>query len=317
MPLVFHILIFLFAIVVLWFFAGQIVRSVDQIAQRFKSSGFIVAFFLLGFLTSLGEISIALNAVLTKVPELSAGNLVGASFVLLLLIVPLLAVASGTVAVHSVFKGWKLAIVLGLIALPSLFLIDGAVTRVEGIATLIILAVSFSLLRTTSDSMYTKAVEGLPHKKLPLVAFGNIIISAGAIFGAGHLLVSEGVYFAELLQVPKSAIGIILLSIGTNIPEIAIALRSVLSGRTQVALGNYLGSAVMNTVIFALVPVIAGGYRIVATGFVITALFSVVGFTALYIFMRSKEVLSRSEGIVLLGVYILFIVFQVYSIATV
>src|SRR5690606_9931065 len=103
MSLIGHMGLFLLCIGGVWFCAGVIVELVERLAKYFNKSGFFIAFFVLGFITSLGEFSVAANSFLNGTPEISTGNLVGASFALLLLIVPLLAVIGNGIKMDKVF----------------------------------------------------------------------------------------------------------------------------------------------------------------------------------------------------------------------
>ncbi|MBY0328739.1 hypothetical protein K2Q02_01450 [Patescibacteria group bacterium] len=309
-----HIAIFAAAIAAIWFFAGLIVESIDRVASKFNNSSFVVAFFLLGSLTSLGEISVAINSVMSGVPQVAAGNLVGASFVLLLFIVPLLAVAAGKITMHKILDGWRLVYVLFVIALPSLFLIDGVLSSREGVASLLFLVSLFWIIKKYDVPASTEKILIKENKRLPLLDLGKVLVAAVVIYFAGHLLVEEAVYFADVFNTPKSLMGVILLSIGTNIPEIAIALRAVLKHRADVALGNYLGSATMNTVIFAVLALVSKRVTVNQPEFVVSFVFTLVGFVLFYFFIRSKERLSRKEGAILLGLYMLFLAVHIVMI---
>lgn len=308
MDILIHTVIFAAAIAAIWFFAGVIVESVDRVARRFNKNSFIIAFFLLGLLTSLGELSVAVNAIIEGVPQVSAGNLIGASFVLLLFVVPIIAVVAGRITMNKIFDGWRLAYVLVVIALPALFFVDGSVSQQEGVAALLFLASLLWVIRNYEASEQVKEVMMHTHSRSHLFDIGKVVVSAGIVFLAGRLLVDEAVYFSDLFNAPQSLMGMILLSVGTNIPEIAIAVRSVIKGRFEVALGNYLGSATMNTATFALLAIVAGPFAIEQSEFVISFLFTLVGFVLFYCFVRSRDTLTRREGIVLLSVYALFLI---------
>lgn len=317
MDIITHVVTFAAAIAAIWFFAGLIIESVDKVATRFQKSGFVVAFFLLGFLTSLGEISVTVNSIIKGAPQVSAGNLVGASFVLLIFIVPLLAVAAGKVRMSKIFDGWRLAYILFVVAIPSIFLIDGSLTKAEGVASLLFLVSLFWIINkyNTTPPAKEQRAEILEEVKRPIVVdIGKVVVSAIVIFFSGNLLVSEAVWFADILQAPKSLVGMVLLSVGTNIPEIAIALRAVVKKRSEVAFGNYLGSATMNTLTFGLLALIAGPFTLDQGPVVVACLFTIIGFVLFYFFIKSKDVLSRKEGAVLLGVYALFLAVHIYTI---
>src|SRR5690606_20882926 len=130
-----------------------------------------------------GEISVAINSHLLGVPSVSVGNLIGASFVLLLFIVPLLAVASGGVALRGAVSDRSLLFLLGLVALPAVLVLDGDVTAGEGAFVLLAYATMvFALYRERGRKAF--AIEDAPVTgSLPGDA-ARIALSAAAIFFA-------------------------------------------------------------------------------------------------------------------------------------
>src|SRR5690606_32961252 len=153
--------------------------------------------------------------------------------------------------------------VLFVIAIPSLFLIDGSLTKTEGVASLIFIGVLLWIIIKTNinppiEEQREEVIQA--NKTAPLYDVTKILISAVVIFFSGNLLVAEAIWFADILNAPQALVGMLILSIGTNIPEIAIALRSVSKNRADVALGNYLGSATMHTIAFALLALISGPF---------------------------------------------------------
>ncbi|HEX8591628.1 MAG TPA: hypothetical protein VF696_02700 [Candidatus Paceibacterota bacterium] len=311
-----QIIIFCASVAIVWFFAGMLIESVNRIAQRYCKTGFFTAFFILGALTSISEFSVALNSTLVSVPAVSVGNLTGASLVVMLFIVPLLAVAGKGIALNSAVSHRGLFAILAVIALPVLLASDGDVTRSEGLLSLLAYgAVAFALYRRRRaiNSCDPEALSLSTAK--PLMAdFGRIILGAIAIFAAAHFLVEEAVFFAGVLEIPVSIVALLLLSIGTNIPEIVIAFRAVLSGRSDIAFGDYLGSAAMNTLIFAFLALLNGKFLLESRGFLVTAVVTVLGLGFLYVFARTKAALSRGEGAALLLFYAAFLVLQIVNV---
>ena len=135
-----HLLIFIVSIGIVWFFADVLIQAVSRISRRYCKSGFFTAFFILGFLTSISELSVAVNAHAALVPGVSVGNLIGASFVLLLFIVPMLALLGKGIRLNAAASKGTLALMLGAIGLPALLVIDGTVTRTEGLLAILIYA---------------------------------------------------------------------------------------------------------------------------------------------------------------------------------
>ena len=316
MELLVQIIIFAASVAIVWFFAGMLIDAVNRIAARYCKTGFFTAFFILGALTSISELSVALNATLVGVPSVSVGNLTGASLVVMLFIVPLLAVANRGISLNSAVSSRGLLAILAVIALPTLLVIDGDVTRSEGLlAALAYLALAFALYRRRKAiNACDPEVLTIGNARPFLEDLGRILLGAIAICIAAHFLVDEAVYFARLLDVPVSLISLVLLSVGTNVPEIVIAIRAVLRGRSDIAFGDYLGSAAMNTFVFALLALVNGTFLLESRGFVVTAVITVTGFAFLYVFARTKAIISRGEGIALLFFYGAFLVLQAITI---
>jgi Ca2+/Na+ antiporter len=143
----------------------------------------------------------------------------------------------------------------------------------------------------------------------------QMILGTVSIFIAGNILVDQSIYFAGLLGISPSLVGLLLLSIGTNVPEIVIALRAVVQKQQGIAFGGYLGSTATNTVTFALVALLGGPFLLTSTNFFITSILLMIGFILFYLFARSSDSISRKEGFILLGIYVLFVLVQAVTAA--
>lgn len=309
-----HAIFFLAAAGVVWFFAGLLVNAVGRLARNIHRSGFTVAFVLLGFLTSISELSVAANATLEGVPQVSAGNLAGATFVLLFFAVPLLAIAGRRVALRHVLSQRNLKLALAVAVLPALLLVDGEVTRADGALMLLgYVAVLSALWHRGSGAAVPSAVSDatvLPPVPRRVVAkeIALIAVSGVAIFAASRFLVEQVVYFSGVFHAPPSLVALLLLSIGTNLPELAVAVRSILARQQEIAFGDYLGSAVANTPVFGFLAITNGTFAVQATEpFLATAVLMVAGSALLYGFAKSERTVTRGEGVVLMGFYVCFL----------
>lgn len=315
MSILIHLALFLLSAGVIWFFAGLLIESVNNVAKKLHSSGFTVAFFVLGFLTSISEISVMVNSSLNHTPEVSAGNLVGASFVILLFIIPLLAVGGHGISLKDTLSPKQLGLALVTVFLPALFLLDGSANIKEAVAVLVVYITLLYYIRQTRSGGVPEIVaeveEDLVKKpKSAGLDFFKIAVGALFIFLAGHMLVETSVFFAEVLSVPASIIGLLILSVGTNLPELVIALRSILKKRKDIAFGDYLGSTLANSAIFGVLVIVNSGFRVEPVEFLFSAGLMFVGFILFYIFAVSKGRLSVKEGDLLLVLYAVFVLIQ-------
>lgn len=309
-----HLLLFITSLGIIWFFGGLLVDVVSKVAKHFQQNGFTVALFVLGFLTSISEFSVMINSSINNTPQVSAGNLIGASFVIFLFIIPFLATAGNGITLKNTLRRHQLFIALGIILLPVFFLFDGTVTKAEGVIALLSYIVLLYFIKRTPPSVesVTEELEEelLPKKKNIWFDFFKIIVGAGVVFLAGNILVKESVYIADILSIPSSIIGLLVLSLGTNVPEIVIAIQSIKRGSNAIAFGNYVGSAITNTLIFGVLAITQAPFSVEPTEFIITTIIMNIGFVLFFIFARTKKTISRIEGIILLLVYALFIGLQ-------
>ena len=317
MHMLVQVIIFLASVGIVWFFAGILIDSVNRIAHRYCRTGFFTAFFILGALTSISEFSVATNAALAGVPGVSVGNLVGASFVILLFVVPVLAIAGGRIPVNSAVSKKNLFLMLFTAALPALLVIDGNVTRAEGLLAILAYAtVAYALYRQKEsiDACDAPVLEAVSRTRSTLADVGRILLGSAAIFAAAHFLVEQAVYFATALSVPASLIGLLLLSIGTNIPELVIAARAIMRRSTDVALGDYLGSAAMNTFIFGGLAVVAGTFWVEPSEFIMTTVLFASGLLLLFFIASSRKGIPRRAGFILLAFYLAFVALQLFNV---
>lgn len=316
MEILANAVLFLAALGALWLFAGILIESVGRLAARFCVTGFTVAFFVLGFLTSISEISVAISSGLAGVPQVSTGNLLGASFVLLLFIIPLLAIAGNGISVRGIDMGKPFLLILAVILLPALLVMDGLVTLIDGflvLGTYGLLAYTLRRRAVAEEENSLTASVCLPSRKVGRDGL-LVVIGALAIFGASYLLVEQTVYFAGLLDIPSSLIGLVLLSLGTNVPELVIAIRAITQGRQDIAFGDYLGSASMNSLIFGFLAITNGGFLLEQTEFLVTTLLLIAGLVLLFLFARSRQRISRIEGILLISFYLCFVGMQTVTV---
>lgn len=103
-----------------------------------------------------------------------------------------------------------------------------------------------------------------------------------------------------------------MVSIGTNIPELSLVFRSLFIRNNQVAFGDYVGSACFNTFLFGLLTKIYNRNFNLSNSYVVSLLFLILGLIAFYFFAKSKNTISRLEGLALILLYFLFLFTEVY-----
>ncbi|HYE59802.1 MAG TPA: sodium:calcium antiporter [Candidatus Kapabacteria bacterium] len=311
-----HSFTFFLAALIIFACGGVLVHATDRIAKRLRQDGFIVAFVLLGTLTSLSEMSVALNATLQGVPQVSAGNLIGASFVIFLFIIPFLALFGKGITLQKTLAQKHLLFAILVIGSPALFLYDGVLTRSEGAGMVLFYALLVYYTKMQRMTGMSNAFSALgPSKKTVRLDMVKIFVAAVLIFVSGRFLVTEAVYFSHAFHIPPSFIGLLIISLGTNMPELVIAIRAIMEKRKSIAFGDYIGSAAFNTLTLGVLSLANGRFTMDRHGLLSTSIFFSVGLALFFLFSRSKHTISRFEGLLLAAVYLTFVVVQGFYIA--
>lgn len=312
-----HSGLFLLSVLIIWTMSGLLIEATENVAKRYNKPGFAVAFFVLGFLTSISEMSVAFNATIKGIPQVSAGNLVGASLVIFLFIIPLLAILNKKISLDHALRKSNLAFALMLVCLPGVLAIDGVITRWDGLLLLALyitliyrLRKKHTLEKTIKETVRDVEKELTNKRHATLIDALHILVGALLIFFAGNILVDEAVYFTGLFNVPPSVVGLLLLSIGTNVPELIIALQAAIGKRSDIAFGDYLGSAVANVPIFGFLSLANGTFGLVSGEFILSTIVMIPGLVLFFMFGKSRNDISAREGITLIGLYAMFLVTQ-------
>ncbi|OGK27078.1 hypothetical protein A3C28_02935 [Candidatus Roizmanbacteria bacterium RIFCSPHIGHO2_02_FULL_39_9] len=306
-----NIIFYLFSFLVIWFGAGMVVASVDRISHKLNLSAFAISFFLLGILTSVPEISVGINSVIQNDPDIFIGNLIGGVVVIFLLVIPILAIwGKGIKLVHQM-ENKNLIFALLVIAAPTIFVLDGRVGFTEGLFSIILYSVLVYVVEKKKglfEQVKDKIMDGNNHILEDLL---KILGGVVTIFLASKFVVNGTIYFSQFFHISEFLLSLVVVSIGTNLPELSLVVRSLSMKKKEVAFGDYLGSAASNTLIFGALVLFSGGNVTTSNHFLQTFIIVIGGLWMFYLFARSKNEISRKEGLILFGLYLFFLAVEV------
>lgn len=292
----------------LWFGAGLIINSVDKFSKSLKISSFATSFFVLGILTSIPEMSVGITSIINKDPEIFVGNLLGGVLIIFLFIIPVLAILGNGIKLQNQLDEGPLLFSLFVIAIPAVFVADKNVSTFDGVVMVALYFVLFFFIQKKQGII--EAIEKSVKKKKK-INYGKrfFYISAGIalVFASSNIIVTNTISFSQLFHVSPFLISLLFLALGTNLPELSLAVRSVVNGKKEVAFGDYVGSAAANTLLFGLLSLIYDGDVNINGSFYITFFFIAVGLGLFYYFSRSNNNISRKEGFILFTVYLIFL----------
>lgn len=294
----------------IWFGANLIVSSTSKFSRKLRLSPFAFSFVFLGLLTSIPEFSVGLQAVADHRAEIFVGNLLGGIIVLFLVVIPLLAIFGNGISLKGELNNNIMLTTLGVILAPSFAVLDRKVTNPEGIVLIVAYLILLFLVERKNGIFDRDNTQLLNIKAYSYMDILKILIGIGVVFTASNIIVEKTLYFADSFHISAFYISLIIVALGTDLPELSIAVKSVLSGKKDVAMGDYIGAAAASTFLFGLLTLLHNGEVLTINNFLVTFLFIATALSLFYFFFRKKQFLSRSNGFVLLGVYFLFLIFE-------
>ncbi|PJC76270.1 hypothetical protein CO010_03050 [Candidatus Shapirobacteria bacterium CG_4_8_14_3_um_filter_39_11] len=304
------ILIYLFSFLVIWFGSRLIVSSVGKLSRKLKVSSFGFSFFVLGILTTIPELSVGLTAITSGDPEIFVGNLIGGVIVIFFLIIPLLAIFGNGIKLSSQLKTKNLLLAFAVMIAPVFLVMDKKINHLEGVIFLGLYFLLFYFIQKEKGILDNGHGKVLFLKSFSLADLAKILFGIGMVFAASRFIVEKTLYFAQIIKVSPFYLSLVAISLGTNLPELSVGIRSIMAKKKQVAFGDYIGSAAANTLLLGFLTVLGKGDIVVVNGF--TKLFIIIflGFGLFFYLSRSNNDISRKEGFILLLLYIAFIVIE-------
>jgi len=275
---------------------------------------------ILAISTSFPEMFVGITSALEGSPELTLGVAVGSNIANISLVAGITAVVVGKVGVHGDFlkRDVWIALVAGL--LPLVLVIDGTLSRVDGLVLLSVYgAYATSFFHTqyetiaavhNEESFFYRFVKRFNHvngvKKKEL---GRLFVGLALLLFSADIIVRVAVIFGESLGISVFVIGLVILAIGTSLPELAFSLRSTEDHQPSMFFGNLLGSTIANSTLIIGTTSVIEPIVVTDTGrYLFASLAFVVIYYTFWRFIKSKNSLERKEGIVLILLYLVFLI---------
>jgi len=292
----------------LWFGTEVTIKGAVSTAKRYGVSEFVIGLVVLSIGSDLPELSIAIDAGLKNLAggnysDVVVGSALGSSlgqigFVLGLVgLLSYLTLPRGVVYRHG-------STLLGSLALVALFGFDGTVTFTEGAALLLVYAIYLvALLNEVNVGTAVEQSNELSVRRSLLY----LVIGLAIVVGSAELTVSSVVEVARILGLSESLVAVILIGLGSSLPELSISVAAVSKGHHRLSVGNLIGSNVFDT----LVPI--GAAAVIAPlsfdrgllMFETPYLFFVTA-VAMFFFLHKRGI-QRWEATVILALYCAYV----------
>jgi cation:H+ antiporter len=305
-------LLVLFAgIAIVVYGADEAIKRLLNLSKFFRISAFVTGVVIAGTLAVLPELSIGILSAIQDTSTFGLGVIFGANVADLTLVIGVVVFLAGEQKItHDMLKNLKISFIAVL--LPVFLLLDGEISRLDGI----FLAIAFVvyvvwLLRSGRGEREVAERMRLSRKvvRLGLTVF-LLVVGITVLFIGSDLVTQSGHDLSEALGLPLFLIGIIV-AIGTCLPEMAFAVRAS-EKEGSIGIGNILGNVLADSMLTIGIIAIINPIKIPNMAPPLTAgIF--VAVSAVIVFLRSRDgVISRKDAGVLLVIYAVFIVLQYF-----
>ena len=116
-------------------------------------------------------------------------------------------------------------------------------------------------------------------------------------------------FLVGIWQIPALVFGLLLLAVGTNLPELTLTIRAS-HNHGEVVVGDILGSAMANILVLGILALLFPLSIVFWQPLLIVSLSLIVATLTLIIFLHTKNRLERWEGGALIGLYFVYLLIE-------
>ena len=312
-----NLIFFLISIVLLVIAGSLLVRSASNISRFLRMPEFIVGFVLMAIATSIPELFVGITSALNKNPALALGTVIGSNIANLTLVAGISILLVRKVKIQTKESKIDSLVMVGISILPLILMIIGRqLSRLDGIILLAVFILYFNHVLKRRKA-YTKEFEDHRIARKAVIFYSFLFIfSIALLFFSADWTVKFGSGLAFDLNFPPILIGLFLIALGTSLPELVFGAKSMLTGHSEMSVGNLIGSNIANVSlvlgITALIHPIQADFILFLTSAIYMVVVSLI-FTA---FVESKR-FTTIAGISLVFMYVFFLLIEFYIQGTV
>jgi cation:H+ antiporter len=289
----------------LWYGTELTIRGAVTVASRLGVSEFIVGVAILSIGSDLPELAIAIDGAIINLrsgdaSDVVVGTAIGSCLGQIGFVLGTAALLSYRALPRSMVVEHG-SVLLGSALLLGVFGFDGTVSRTEGMALLVVYFIYFVAL--FGDRHKSADTDGEEGRTGTAKSWVYLVIGLGIVGVCAELTVSGAIAVAAALNLRETFVAVIIIGLGTSLPELSISVGAAIKKRARMSVGNLVGSNVFDT----LVPV--GAAAVIATlrfdenllRFELPFLFFLT--LIVLVFFLRKRGIQKGEAVIVLALY--------------
>lgn len=307
--MIINYLIFIFLLIVLIVSGIVTTRSITIISSYLKLGLIATGSLITGVATSTPELAIGIDSAIKGIPILSLGNILGSNVANLSVIIGVAILIAGKIDFEKGDIKNETIYPIFIAFLPIILSIDGVLSRVDGlILILVFIAYFWFVIRKNKYEeveVTVNRIQFLKNTSFLILGIIGLLISSWYLVNYATIIATE-------IGIPLFVVGILLLTIGTSLPELSFQTVSLLHGYKLLTIGDVLGTTVVNSTLILgvtslLYPILVTDFR----DFVIVSIFTLIVVFVFSYYLLSKGI-SRLKALLLILIFAVFVSLTVF-----
>lgn len=291
-----------------------LLKSAVDLSLKLNIPKIVIGMTVVSFATSAPELIVSVNAALDGFPDLALGNVVGSNIANLGLVLAVTVLLSSIDVKRSFYTtDWPVMMLASLLFFFFIYF-DGILQLYEGVIMVLFLFVFLVYLLRFQKKAVEEASD-IPVIMLPIWKTILLLVLGGiALWGGSDLLIRGAVGLAKNFGVSDRIIAVTVVSVGTSIPELAASVIAIMNKEKAISLGNLIGSNIFNLLAVLGITAIITPITVMDEGLLSNDIFWMLGISFLIlplVFIPKGLRLGWRDGLILLGVYVIFIYFTI------
>jgi len=324
-----YLLIIFFLFFILGKSADSLIFNVKKIAEKLKINKYIIGI-IFGILTTTPELFVGINAIKNNIGSISIGNLFGGIILLFTLLLGIDLILNKKIKTDGNIKN----------ILPSfLFILLGIITGLKGYFNFydgiffifLYFTIVFYINKTNNINEYELNILNKKNdfsndlkniflkKNVKKEIVKEILISIISIITlliTSDIIIDLSIKILSQFNISKFFIGLIMFSIGTNLPELTVVLRAFKNKDSELSLSHLIGSAMANIFILSILSLFNNFKININFSYILLLITTIISSILIILFYKTNKEFSRNEGYSLVLIYIIFIIAQfLYEVA--
>ncbi len=299
-----NILMIIAGVVLVLWGADRLTDGAVALAERMQIPQIVIGLTIVALGTSAPEFCVSLVSALKGTADLAVGNVVGSNIFNAMLIVGVAAmVAPMTILPSTIRKDVPVAL-LASVALTVMVLMDGDLSRVDAALLFVgFLAFMWVTLRGAKGSHAIEQEQAAPRGYSVLKSVGLLVLGLACLVVGSNIFVDGATSVAQTLGVSEAVIGLTIVAGGTSLPELATSVVAARKGNSGIAIGNVLGSNVLNILLILGAAGLICPMQVQGITLVDFAMMT-ISVLLLWLFSYTKLTVARWEGAVLTAIFL-------------